>query len=143
MNYSKQLRQFIDDFSTDELDVIQTILEHHSLVPKAPQVLKESIMEMTEVLSRAKGKSNDETLKKYQKWLDSMNMAFTFIMDISKIATENIMLKDLSETNYRLYKLTSSKLAKYEILEQLIISDNLEKDLEIVRKKIANGKRTN
>ena len=142
MNYSKHLTQYIEQFSTDELEVVQTTLEHYSCVPKAPQLLKESIIEMTAVLIRfEKNKGNPETLKMYKRWLDSMNMAFNFITDISKIAQENIMLKDLSDINYNLYKHASGKLAKYDIIENEIISGKLEHDLEIVNKKLsANGK---
>lgn len=142
MAYSKLLTQYIEELTTDELEVVQNTLDHYSLIPKAPMLLKESIIEMTSVLVRfEKNKGSSETLTMYKRWLDSMNMSLAFINDIAKIATENIMLKDMSDMNYKLYKGVQNKLAKYEMLEQLIISDKLEKDIEIVKKKISENGR--
>ena len=142
MAYSKLLTQYIEELTTDELEVVQNTLEHYSLIPKAPMLLKESIIEMTSVLVRfEKNKGSSETLTMYKRWLDSMKMSLAFINDIAKIATENIMLKDMSDMNYKLYKGVQNKLAKYEMLEQLIISDKLEKDIEIVKKKISENGR--
>lgn len=142
MEYSKLLLQYIDSFNEDELKVVQTTLEHYSLVPQAPQMLKETIMEMTEVIERFKEKKgNPKTVEMYEKWLKCISLAFTFCTDMAMIAQENILLKDSNNLNYQLYKNASSKLAKYQIIENEIIMNDLEKSVAIVKKKIAeNGK---
>lgn len=142
MEYSKLLADFTSEFSNNELEAVQMTLEHYSLVPKAPTVLRDSILEMTEVLLRVKkGKHDVKTLEMYERWLGAMNMAFAFINDLAKVQQENVTLKDTSDLHYTLYKRALAKLNQYEILEQLVLSDKLEEKLLVIKKKIAeNGK---
>lgn len=126
----------INEITKQQAAEISKELSWRSQFQKAPELLLENIMELQKILVNFKAKNGEnETYKKFEQILKSMQHSWNFINDIGYISMENTVLRQEVGLLKQLLRFNQSELDNYRSIEASLLDGTLENKIEVVKRK--------
>jgi hypothetical protein len=121
----------------EQVKRIQSMLDQYSIYHHAPDMLCESMMELSKILVNHKARAGEDvTYIKFKSIADSMLHAFNYINDLAFIYSNHKQLMSEIATLREMYYNTNAELMSYKIIENEMMRGSLQDKTKVITEKI-------